>query len=84
MAIPQILQQLGNMPGNLRQIKGMMDMVRTAGNPQAMLSQMMQQNPQMKQVMDAVNQYGGDPKKAFYSLCQQKGVDPNEILNMLK
>ena len=84
MAIPQILQQLGNMPGNLRQIKSMMDMVRTAGNPQAMLSQMMQQNPQMKQVMDAVNQYGGDPKKAFYSLCQQKGVDPNEILNMLK
>lgn len=84
MAIPQILQQLGNMPGNLRQIKGMMDMVRTAGNPQAMLSQMMQQNPQMKQVMDAVNQYGGDPKKAFYGLCEQKGVDPNEILNMLK
>ena len=84
MAIPQILQQLGNMPGNLRQIKGMMDMLRNAGNPQAMLSQMMQNNPQMRQVMSAVQQYGGDARKAFYGLCEQRGVDPDEILNMLK
>ena len=86
MAIPQILQQLQrvNLPGNLGQIKQMMSMVKSAGNPQAMLNQMMQNNPQMRQVMDLINQHGGDAKKAFYSLAEQRGIDPNQILNMLK
>ena len=86
MSLPPILQQLqGNgMMNGIGQIKQMMNMVKNAGNPQAMMAQMMQNNPQMKQVMDAVNQYGGDPKKAFYALAQQKGVNPDEILNMLK
>ena len=72
------------MMNGIGQIKQMMNLVKNAGNPQAMMAQMMQNNPQMKQVMDAVNQYGGDPKKAFYALAQQKGVNPDEILNMLK
>lgn len=38
----------------------------------------------MKQVMDIIKQAGGDPKKAFYYLAEQKGVDPDEIINMLK
>lgn len=25
-----------------------------------------------------------NPKDVFYSLCKQKGVDPNQILEMLK
>ena len=86
MNIPPILQQLqgASSLGNLGQIKQMMSMVRSAGNPQAMLMQMMQNSPQMGQVMQLVNQSGGDPKKAFYDVCQQKGVDPNEILGMLR
>ena len=86
MSLPQILQQLQktSLPGNLGQIKNMMNMVRSAGNPQAMLAQMMQNNPQMRQVMDVVNQYGGDPQKAFYAIAQQRGVNPDEILNMLR
>ena len=86
MAIPQILQQLqgASLPGNLGQIKQMMQVVKGTRNPQMMLNQMMQSNPQMKQVMDLVNQHGGDPKKAFYGLCEQRGVDPNQILNMIK
>jgi hypothetical protein len=34
--------------------------------------------------MDVINQYGGDPKQAFYSLAEKNGIDPNEILNMMK
>ena len=59
-------------------------MVNGAQNPQLMLNQLMTSNPQLKQVMDIINQSGGDPQKAFYALAEQKGVDPNEILNMLK
>lgn len=69
---------------NLSQIKQMMNIVRSAQNPQAMLNQMIQTNPQMKQVMDLVNQSGGDPKTAFYQMAEAKGVDPEQILAMLR
>ena len=62
----------------------MMGMVNAAQNPQAMLNQLMNNNPQMKQVMDIVNQHDGDPKKAFYAMAEQNGIDPNDILNMMK
>lgn len=84
MSLPPILQQLQRNNPGMAQIRQMMSMVRTAGNPQAMLTQMMQNNPQLQNAMRLVKQAGGDPKKAFYDLAQQRGVDPEEILNMLK
>ena len=62
----------------------MLGMVRSANNPQAMLQAMTQNNPQMQQVMNVVQQNGGDPQKAFYALCKQKGINPNDVLQMLK
>lgn len=38
----------------------------------------------MKQVMDIVGQSGGDPKAAFYKMAEEKGVDPEQILPMLR
>lgn len=82
--LPQILQQLG---GGLRispQIRQMISMVKSAGNPQLMLSQIMQMNPQMKQVMEIIQEYGGDANKAFYDIARRNGIDPDEIINMMK
>lgn len=81
-----MLQVLKNSPinNNLSQIKQMMNMVRSAGNPQAMLQSMAQNNPQMKQVMDIIGQSGGDPRAAFYRMAEEKGVDPEQILSMLR
>lgn len=80
-----ILQALrSSQPNNLSQIKNMMNIVRSSGNPQAMLQSMIQNNPQLKQVMDVVNKSGGDPKAAFYKMAEEKGVNPEEILSMLR
>ena len=86
MAIPAILQQLGrsNMCQLAQPVRQMMSMVRAAANPQAALSQLVMNNPQMKQVMDIVQKHGGDPMAAFRAEAQARGVDPDEILNMLK
>ena len=84
MALPGILQQIAKSNPMLQNVKQMMGMVNAAQNPQAMLNQLMTNNPQMKQVMDIVNQHGGDPKKAFYAMAEQNGIDPNDILNMMK
>ncbi|MBP5709558.1 MAG: hypothetical protein J6W84_01065 [Bacteroidales bacterium] len=59
-------------------------MVRSANNPDAMLRMLAQNNPQLRQAMDLVEQSGGDPEKAFYALCQQKGINPQQILSGLK
>lgn len=59
-------------------------MVKAARNPQAMMQMMAQQNPKMQQVMNFVQQNGGDAKTAFYKLAEQQGVNPDDVLNMLK
>ena len=63
-------------------------MVKAMGNPQATIGQMAQNNPQMQQVMQYVQQNGGDAKAAFYALAKQRGVDPDVIIqqaqNMMK
>ena len=38
----------------------------------------------MAQVMQIVQKYGGDPNKAFYALAEEKGINPQEILDLLK
>ena len=84
MAIPAILQQLGrNMP-QLAPIRQMMNMVRSAQNPQAALNQLIMNNPQMKQVMDIVQKHGGDPMVALRKEAEAAGINPEEIMGMLK
>ena len=84
MNTPQILQQLGSKLTVPPQVRQMIAMIKSAGNPQLMLNQLMQSNPQMQQVMQIVQKYGGDPNKAFYALAEEKGINPQEILDLLK
>ena len=84
MAMPVILQQIAKTNPMMQKVKQMMGMVSGSQNPQAMLNQLMMSNPNLKQVMDIVSQHGGDPQKAFYALAEQKGVNPQDVLDMLK
>lgn len=59
----------------------MIAMVKNSKNPQALINNMMAQNPQINGIL---NQYNGDSKAAFYGLAQQRGINPNAILKMLK
>ena len=44
---------------------------------------MMNNNPQMQQVMDIVNKHDGDPMAAFRAMAEENGLDPDEILSMI-
>ena len=81
--LPQILQQLGGGTRISPQIKQMIGMIKSSGNPQYMLNQIMQMNPQLKQVMQIVQEYGGDANKAFYDLAKKNGIDPQEIIDLI-
>lgn len=58
--------------------------VQMSQNPQMALQQIMQNNPAMKQTIDYVNANGGNPKEAFYKLAEEKGINPDSVLNSLR
>lgn len=74
-----ILQNL-----TMNSLKPMIDMVKAAQNPQAMLNQLARSNPQLKGVMDMINANGGDAKSTFYKMAGEKGIDPESILKLLR
>ena len=65
-------------------IKQLMQTVQMSQNPQMMLQHLMSTNPSLKQAVEYINANGGDPKEAFYKLAQEKGIDPQTVLNSLK
>lgn len=65
----------------MTQARQMAQTIKSCSNPQAMVNQMLAQNPQVNQI---IQQYGGDPKTAFYKYAEANGIDPNEVLQMMK
>lgn len=57
----------------------MKNSIKAISNPKEYVQRYMN-NPQ---VQSLINQYG-NPKNAFYALAKQKGIEPNEILKMIK
>ena len=62
---------------------GVVDLIKASPNPSDMITNLVKTNPQVKQTMDIVNQYNGDPKKAFFEIARQRGIDPQSILSQL-
>ena len=86
MALPQILQMLSGqtMSGSqampqLGQLRQMISMMKNAGNPQALMQQMMQNNPAMSQAMQYIKDNGGDPKAACEKLATEKGINLHDL-----
>ena len=76
--------RLSGLMSQIAPIKQMMGMVQSSGNPQMMIQQMLGNNPQYAQIQKLISDNGGDAQRAFYSLANQMGVDPNEVLNALR
>ena len=81
-----IFGNMGQNPieNNVQQIKSMMDLVRSSSYPEQTLQMLLSQNPRYNEVIGLVKKNGGDPKAAFYSLAKEKGVDPDQVLNLLR
>ena len=52
-------------------------------NPQAMMNQMLVNNPNVQQALTFIKQAGNNPQTAFMNLAKQKGVNPQEFINEL-
>lgn len=68
----------------LGQVKQLMNVVNASNNPVGALQAMLADNPIYKQLFPLIQKNGGDYQKTFYDLAKQKGVNPEEVLNVLK
>lgn len=68
---------------NYNNAKAMVDMMRGARNPQALLREYARTNKNVREVMDYMDKCG-DPRSAFYQMASAKGVDPEAILSLIR
>lgn len=53
-------------------------------NPQQMLNQIINSNPQAKTMMNMLRASGQSPKQLFFTMAREKGIDPNSIIEMIR
>ena len=62
----------------------MYNQVRYSQNPDQAMQMLFANNPQYQNVMNYIQQNGGDARSAFYNMAAQMGVNPNFILSKLR
>ena len=73
-----------NQPSQNNGIQKIIQMAKSGNNPQQLLNSLAGQNPQLNQVMQLVNSGKMTPKQLFMNMANQQGVNPNDIISMLK
>jgi hypothetical protein len=76
--------QTANISPQVQQIKSMVQMLKGQANPMQVIQSMAAQNPQLSQVINMLNGSGMSAKDLFMQTAQQRGIDPNMIIDMLK
>ena len=73
-----------NQPAQNNVIQKIIQMAKSGNNPQQLLNSLAGQNPQLNQVMQLVNSGKMTPKQIFMTMANQQGVNPNDLISMLK
>lgn len=63
-------------------IMSVIGMLKSAGNPAAMLQNMAQSDPAIKKAMDMCK--GKNPQQVFIEQCQYQGINPQSVIGNLK
>lgn len=78
---PQMPQQMNQ---SIQQIKNMMNMVQMSANPQMALQNIVNQNPNLKNILNLAGSNGANLQQIFYNMAKQKGVNPEDVINALR
>lgn len=74
-------QQTSQQPA-IEEVRGMMQKVKNAQNPQAALAQIIQNNPNSAFIASALHN-GNNLEGIARSMAQAKGIDINQLINQL-
>lgn len=67
---------------NMGNLRSMYQAVMNSSNPMQAFSQIASKNPNLQPIMQALRG-GANPQQLFNSLCQQRGINPQEFLRQL-
>lgn len=67
---------------SVNNIRNMYQLFTQSKNPMELFTNMSVNNPQMKPLINLLNQ-GISPENLFKNLCQQKGINPNDFLKKI-
>lgn len=70
-------------PQAIQQIRGIMNQIKVAQNPQLALTQLLLNNPRLQQAINLIKNSGGDAKTTFMNMAKQMGVNPQDVINQL-
>ena len=84
-----LYQSLNNNTGsvsssNLNGIKQLAGLLQNSSNPQQLIFNLIQNNPQIRNIYSLLQNSNKNPKELFYLMAQQKGIDPDQVINLLK
>lgn len=64
---------------NMAQFRSLYQVMSKCNDPKQMFEFLAKTNPKYQPIVDMLNN-GMSPEQMFYSLCQQRGVNPQEFL----
>lgn len=50
----------------------------------SMLNGLMASNPRYKETMELIQEHNGNAEAAFYEKAKEMGIDPEQVLNVLR
>lgn len=68
---------------NMNNLKGIYQAMSQSQNPYQMFMNLAGNNPQLQPIVRAM-QSGGNPQQIFTSMCQQRGINPNDFIKQLQ
>ena len=68
--------------GNMGNIRSAYQAIAGSSNPMQAFSKIASQNPAMQPILNALRN-GADPQRLFNTLCQQRGINPQEFLRSI-
>ena len=67
----------------LGEMKNMYQAFQNAKNPMALFEQLAYRNPQLQPILNQLKR-GANPNQVFNQICQQRGIDPQQLIKALK
>lgn len=70
---------------NAGPLDGLMQFLNGGGDPQKLVEKILQQNPQARQFMQQMKNTanGRSPKEMAMQIAKQRGIDPNQLTQMV-
>lgn len=67
---------------NMGQVKQIYNMLRYSNNPDALLNNLLSQNPQMAQAINLIRS-NGNYEQIFRNMCRERGINADEFIRVI-